>query len=620
MANKKLQILRNAEAYASREAALTALKAKLATLADGEMALARYNDADGNVVTLVGIASTLSVSGSNTVNYTILDRDQIPADVQEALDTINGKLTVIQGDDTVDGSIKKALADAKSYADGLIAALDVTDTAVAHSFVTSVSETDGKISVSRGAVTSNNKTVTLSNGTDGGINLDVNIDGSTIVKNDNGVLSVASSALVQYEGENAINVSDVDTDNNKTISLKINTNDTILSQNTDGLKATVSISKLATASEGYAASYQLVDKNGDSLGTTIDIPKDMVVSAGEVKVVETADTPYTGAAVGDKYIDLTIANADNSHIYVPVKDLVDIYTSGNGVTVADDNTISVKIDGTSETFLTVGTDGVKLSGVADAIKTAVGNLDVDSVGTSGSYLVTISETDGKISATAQAFDTTLSSTSTNDNAPTSKAVYEAIAAAGTSATTALEAEKTARAAADDTIEAAVGLSADGGHITTTGNYTKNATTVVGEIAALDTQVKANADAIDALKADTSYVKNVTVNNVNATVANNKATVTIDGADIKLDGYSIATANAAVAATDTVNTAVGKLEFKVDAVAAAARTVAAGNGISVSANDTVDTITAVAVTDDPIIEVTANGIGTKEDAVFDCGTY
>ena len=32
---------------------------------------------------------------------------------------------------------------------------------------------------------------------------------------------------------------------------------------------------------------------------------------------------------------------------------------------------------------------------------------------------------------------------------------------------------------------------------TTGNYTKNATTVVGEIAALDTQVKANADAIAA---------------------------------------------------------------------------------------------------------------------------
>lgn len=39
--------------------------------------------------------------------------------LQAAIDTINGKLNVIQGEDTVDGSIKKALKDAKKYADGL---------------------------------------------------------------------------------------------------------------------------------------------------------------------------------------------------------------------------------------------------------------------------------------------------------------------------------------------------------------------------------------------------------------------------------------------------------------------------------------------------------------------
>ena len=39
--------------------------------------------------------------------------------LQAAIDTINGKLNVIQGEDTVDGSINKALKDAKEYADGL---------------------------------------------------------------------------------------------------------------------------------------------------------------------------------------------------------------------------------------------------------------------------------------------------------------------------------------------------------------------------------------------------------------------------------------------------------------------------------------------------------------------
>ena len=39
--------------------------------------------------------------------------------LQAAIDTINGKLNIIQGEATVEGSINKALKDAKEYADGL---------------------------------------------------------------------------------------------------------------------------------------------------------------------------------------------------------------------------------------------------------------------------------------------------------------------------------------------------------------------------------------------------------------------------------------------------------------------------------------------------------------------
>lgn len=39
--------------------------------------------------------------------------------LQDAIDTINGKLNIIQGAETVEGSINKALKDAKDYADGL---------------------------------------------------------------------------------------------------------------------------------------------------------------------------------------------------------------------------------------------------------------------------------------------------------------------------------------------------------------------------------------------------------------------------------------------------------------------------------------------------------------------
>lgn len=62
----------------------------------------------------------------------------------------------------------------------------------------------------------------------------------------------------------------------------------------------------------------------------------------------------------------------------------------------------------------------------NAITNAINNLDVASVGSNGGYIKTISETNGKISATRQPFDTSISSSSTDNNAPTSKAVYDFI--------------------------------------------------------------------------------------------------------------------------------------------------------------------------------------------------
>ena len=48
--------------------------------------------------------------------------------LQAAIDTINGKLNIIQGEETVDGSINKALKDAKDYADGLNSAANTAIT------------------------------------------------------------------------------------------------------------------------------------------------------------------------------------------------------------------------------------------------------------------------------------------------------------------------------------------------------------------------------------------------------------------------------------------------------------------------------------------------------------
>ena len=93
--------------------------------------------------------------------------------------------------------------------------------------------------------------------------------------------------------------------------------------------------------------------------------------------------------------------------------------------------------------------------------------------------------------------------------------------------------------------------------------------------AIDTQVKTNTDAIVTLNGEA--IKSIKVNNVNATISSNAATVTIDGSDIALTGYT-AKENATssdVAATDTVNEAIAKLEDQVIAAEAAAKSYADG---------------------------------------------
>lgn len=129
----------------------------------------------------------------------------------------------------------------------------------------------------------------------------------------------------------------------------------------------VDLAKDTTATEGYAASYTL-SVNGTPLSTKINIPKDFLVKTATLATVTTADTPYTGATVGDKYIDFVINAKDASdgtgaeHIYLPVSDLVDTYTAGNGLALSN-GAFSVAIDSTNANGLSVSASGLALATV-----------------------------------------------------------------------------------------------------------------------------------------------------------------------------------------------------------------------------------------------------------------
>lgn len=95
-----------------------------------------------------------------------------------------------------------------------------------------------------------------------------------------------------------------------------------------------------TDSVEYSAVYQLYNVNGTNktaVGPAINIPKDMVVSGGEV--VELNDGEVEGLDAGT-YIKLTLANSTNDTLYIPAAKLVDTYSGSTYINV-EDYTISL---------------------------------------------------------------------------------------------------------------------------------------------------------------------------------------------------------------------------------------------------------------------------------------
>ena len=158
--------------------------------------------------------------------------------------------------------------------------------------------------------------------------------------------------------------------------LKVNVSadaDNALKLTTNGLKVVVpdgaeySMVKLAQARDGYLASYQMT-KDGTNIGEVINIPKDYLVKSAEVKTSTGTGDP-SGFPAGTKYIDFTVNTYDTetgtgteSHIYLDVQSLVDVYTEGNGITISEANVISVKVKEANGLSLT--SNGVTMAAAA----------------------------------------------------------------------------------------------------------------------------------------------------------------------------------------------------------------------------------------------------------------
>lgn len=188
--------------------------------------------------------------------------------------------------------------------------------------------------------------------------------GAIATKNAAGLLSaedkekldklVAESGVINLTPvDGTINIKDVS--DGKSIGVAVSTKEgNALVAVEDGLFVPVSkevsipeyaIEKQNTAEDGYFASYKLkktIDGESVYVGDTINIGKDMVVNSATLEIVVEANVPYAGAEIGDPYIDMAFNDVGASHIYIPVKGLVDVYTAGDGIEIVNGK-VSVKL-------------------------------------------------------------------------------------------------------------------------------------------------------------------------------------------------------------------------------------------------------------------------------------
>ena len=443
-------------------------------------------------------------------------------------------IATLNGAATVEGSVAKSVKDA-------IEALDVAQVGGTGKVITTVSETNGKISATATDLNAENVAFTPTKNVTGA----VDVTGTTVTA---AIASLAKSV-----------------------------------KSTQNSSATYKVVKVT---EGLATNvkeaYQLVQTvNGADTNIPVQIPiyKDQTLKS--VELVAEDDKKKKGQFMKYTYIN---ADGNDAIVYVDCSKLLAESEFKNGLAVSAAGEVSVKIDATSESFLTVGEGGVKLAGVQDAVdnakKTVQDKLDAEITRatqaegankaaidknaaaiaklngdktTTGSVAKAVADakaellgdaateynTLGKLEDKIQALDVKATKAHTEVVAKADGHVTVAVADStdkthkvvtisenDIASATALTTEVNRAKAAEDKIEASVGLAADGSHVQSTGHYTNSATTVVGEIAALDTQVYTNAQSITTVRgiADKNTQDIATINDKLAVASN----VTVKG--------------------------------------------------------------------------------------------
>lgn len=285
----------------------------------------RAKSAESDLQSKINVNRTYAEGVDQRLSETIASNTNDHTEIRTAINAEVGRAT--SREDALSGEIaaesSRAMGAEHEISDRLSIAIANIDSA--------------KASITTNKVMSTNKTIGVV-ATDGvGTDLSVNVDQKTIVIDTlTGKLSVDANEIRQ----------------------PISSEDKVLTNDENGLFAHLSLMWVKSTDGAANDEIQLIGKNGLVI-SRIDVAD--FIKDGILNGVELIDID------GVSYIRFTFNTGEV--IDLNVKDLIDVYKAGDGLQLVD-NVFSIKRDATSENFLTVSPDGIKVSGIQAAIDIA----------------------------------------------------------------------------------------------------------------------------------------------------------------------------------------------------------------------------------------------------------
>lgn len=290
----------------------------------------------------------------------------------------------ISGATTVEGEII-ALNNA-------IEAMDVSEISEAGKPIVAISQTDGVVSAATGNI--NAEFVDIAD--------EAGLFDATNVEEALAELAGKAAAITISNADGSINVTTSSTGTD--INVNIKSGEKVLAKDgSAGLYTDIKLSGVTPSSTTIKEEYALIGTDGSQLGETVKIYKDS--SLVSMQLVEETVSGETKQLLRYTYID---NSGDTQTTDVDVSLLLAESEFKDGLQVNGAGEVSVKRDSTSENFLSVSSNGVKVSGIQDAIdaaetaataytQTQIEALDYADTAVTGQYVSEVDETNGVIS-------------------------------------------------------------------------------------------------------------------------------------------------------------------------------------------------------------------------------